>query len=108
MPMQASSCTSTEASATHRVLNMGGPARLSRVDMAHAVAEAWGRSPAAIRAAPAASVPRDVAVPGDISVAIDRLTATLGTRMTAFADALRQMALAPAGSLPHGNIRQAQ
>ena len=91
-----------------RVINMGGPARLSRVDMARAVAEAWGRNPAAIRAAPAASVSRDVAVPRDISMNISCVTATVGIRMTAFADALAQMSPAPAGSLPHGNVRQAQ
>lgn len=97
-----------ETSAACRLLNMGGPERLSRVDMAHAVAETWGRDPAAIQAAPAASVSRGVAAPPDISMRIDRLVLTLGVRPMAFADALARMPSAPSGALPSGNLRQAQ
>lgn len=52
---------------------MGGPERLSRVDMAMAVADARGYDRAAIVPAPAASVDRGVASPADISMDISAL-----------------------------------
>lgn len=51
-----------------RVYNMGGPQRMSRVDMAEAVTDARGYDRAAILRAPAASVDRGVASPADISM----------------------------------------
>jgi dTDP-4-dehydrorhamnose reductase len=56
-----------------RVFNMGGPERLSRVDIAHKVAEAWGFDPKCIIPAPSASVQRNVASPPDISMDISRI-----------------------------------
>ena len=47
---------------------MGGPKRMSRVDMAEAVADARGRGRQAILPVPAASVDRGVASPADISM----------------------------------------
>jgi dTDP-4-dehydrorhamnose reductase len=87
---------------------MGGPARLSRVDMARTVAATWGRSPAAIQPAPAASVCRGVSAPADISMSIERLEAALGVRTTALADALARIPTAPSGALPSCSLRQAQ
>jgi hypothetical protein len=52
---------------------MGGPERLSRVDIAHKVAEAWGFDPKYIIPAPSASVQRNVASPPDISMDISRI-----------------------------------
>ena len=67
---------------------MGGPERLSRVDMAQKVAQAWGYSPEAIVTAPSASVNRGVASPPDISMDSSRLEALLGMSFTPFSEAL--------------------
>ena len=53
---------------TAKVYNMGGPQRMSRVDMAETVAAVCGLSHEAIVPAPAASVNRGVASPADISM----------------------------------------
>ncbi len=71
---------------------MGGPERLSRVDMARKVACAWGYSPEAIIEAPSSSVNRGVVSPADISMDSSRLEAVLGMRMTPFSAALAQFA----------------
>eukprot|EP00884_Botryococcus_braunii_P003906 jgi/Botrbrau1/13516/Bobra.0347s0003.1 len=60
-----------------RIFNMGGPERLSRVDMAKRVAEAWGLDPRYIVPAESASVKRNVASPQDISMDISRLRQVL-------------------------------
>lgn len=52
---------------------MGGPERLSRVDMAQRVAEAWGLDPRNIVPAPSNSIQRTVASPPDISMDISRI-----------------------------------
>ncbi len=74
-----------------RVYNMGGPERLSRVDMAVKVAEAWGYSPNAIISAPSSSVNRGVASPADISMTSQKLEQELGLTLTPFSDALAQI-----------------
>jgi len=71
-----------------RVYNMGGPERLSRVDMAEKVAEAWGYSGDAIISAPASSVNRGVACPADISMVSSKLESEIGFNLTSFSDAL--------------------
>ncbi|EFN51077.1 hypothetical protein CHLNCDRAFT_141448 [Chlorella variabilis] len=71
----------------HRLFNMGGPDRLSRADMAAAVAAACGYDPALILAAPAASVPRPAPSPADISMDSSRLEAA----MTPFEAAIRHI-----------------
>lgn len=70
---------------------MGGPERLSRVDIAVKVAEAWGYSPAAIISAPSSSVNRGVATPADISMSSQKLERDLGLSLTPFSDALAQI-----------------
>jgi hypothetical protein len=52
---------------------MGGPERLSRVDMAERVASAWGLDQQYIVPADSASVARNVASPPDISMDVSRL-----------------------------------
>mmetsp|Transcript_50765 Transcript_50765/g.162509 ORF Transcript_50765/g.162509 Transcript_50765/m.162509 type:complete len:206 (-) Transcript_50765:106-723(-) len=74
-----------------RVFNMGGPERLSRVDMARAVAAARGHSEAAIQPVPSASVNRGVASPPDISMDVARVQRVLGVRMTPFPEAVKEI-----------------
>jgi nucleoside-diphosphate-sugar epimerase len=74
-----------------RTYNMGGPQRLSRADMARAVAAARGLPEGSIVAAPAASVQRGVASPADISMDSARLAADTGVASTLFADALARI-----------------
>lgn len=70
--------------------NFGGPERLSRVDMARAVARVRGLSDAAIVPASAQTVNRGVASPPDISMDSKDTEAALGFAMTKFEDALGQ------------------
>ena len=72
------------------VYNFGGPERLSRVDMARAVARACALSEAAIVEASAATVDRGVASPPDISMDSRPTEEALGFSMARFEDALRQ------------------
>ena len=81
---------------TPQLFCMGGPQRLSRVNMACAVAAARGHDAAYILAAPAASVDRGVASPADISMDSSRLEAELGWALTPFEDALRLIYAQPA------------
>ena len=74
-----------------RIYNVGGPHRLSRLDMARQVAEVWGLSSEAIVPAPCSSVQRPVRSPADISMDSSRLEEELGMQMTSFREALRQM-----------------
>ncbi len=74
---------------------MGGPERLSRVDMAAKVAEVWGYSPNAIVSAPSSSVDRGVASPADISMTSRKLETELGLRLTPFSEALQQIGQLP-------------
>lgn len=73
---------------------MGGPQRFSRADMAYELASFLHLDPEGIvMAAPAASRPRSVASPADISMNSSRLLAALDTTLTDFADALAQIKL---------------
>lgn len=56
-----------------RVFNMGGPERLSRVDMAQRVSAAWALDPQYIVQQDSGSIQRTVASPADISMDISRL-----------------------------------
>lgn len=76
---------------------MGGPQRLSRVDMAAAVAAARGHDPACILRAPASSVDRPVASPADISMDSSRLEEELGIKLTPFDSACLQGVLGQQG-----------
>lgn len=74
---------------------MGGPERLSRVDMAVKVAEAWNYSPDVIISAPSSSVNRGVPSPADISMTSEKLETELGLSLTPFSDALKQIPRLP-------------
>ena len=70
---------------------MGGPERLSRVDIAHKVAEEYDYLPDAIIPAPSSSVNRGVASPADISMVSTALEEALGMRFTPFSEGLARM-----------------
>lgn len=70
---------------------MGGPERLSRVDMAAAVAKVRGYDPALIIPAPSASIDRGVRSPADISMDSAKLWEVVEMRPLKFEDALRRL-----------------
>lgn len=71
------------------LLNLGGPDRLSRVQMAETVADIRGYDSSLINAVSAASVDRGVKSPSDISMDISKLVETLGISPTPFKDAVK-------------------
>ncbi|CAA7017368.1 unnamed protein product [Microthlaspi erraticum] len=71
------------------VLNAGGPDRLSRVQMAEAVAEVGGHDLSLIKHVSASSVDRGVVSPADISMDITKLIQTLEISPTSFKDGVR-------------------
>lgn len=76
----------------HRLYNLGGPERLSRVEMAQTVARVWGYSTAAIQVAETSSVVRENPSPADISMDCSRLAADFpGIEIRSMAAALREM-----------------
>ena len=77
---------------------MGGPQRLSRLDMAQQVAEVWGLPSEAIVPAPCSSVERPVKSPADISMDSSRLEHELGVEMASFREALRHMRKTDSGT----------
>ncbi len=71
--------------------NLGGPDRLSRVDMAHKVARVLGAEPSLVRPRPAPpAAERGVASPADISMCSDALESALGLRFSPFEAAVRE------------------
>ncbi|EFJ21319.1 hypothetical protein SELMODRAFT_151824 [Selaginella moellendorffii] len=72
------------------VLNLGGPERLSRAEMAQVVARVKGYHPSLINQVPASSVDRGVASPADISMDVEKLRSTLGICLTPFDEGVRQ------------------
>lgn len=81
-----------ESQPPHRLYNLGGPERLSRVEMAETVAKVWGYSTAAIQVAEASSVVRDNPSPADISMDCSRLAADFpGIEIRSMAAALEEM-----------------
>ena len=70
---------------------MGGPDRLSRLEMAQTVADICGYTSDAIIAAPSSTVQRPVRSPPDISMDSSRIEADLDMKLTAFRDAVKQM-----------------
>ncbi|KAL4426244.1 hypothetical protein ABPG77_009859 [Micractinium sp. CCAP 211/92] len=81
-----------QAGLRHRLFNMGGPERLSRADMARAVAKAHGLDAALVRAVPAPpAAQRGVASPADISMDSSLLETELQLRLTPLRKALQQM-----------------
>lgn len=68
------------------VLNVGGPDRISRLQMAQVVSDLRGYNSSTIKSVSAASVNRGVASPADISMDVNKLIKFLGINLTAFKD----------------------
>ncbi|XP_047978132.1 methionine adenosyltransferase 2 subunit beta-like [Salvia hispanica] len=79
----------TETKQVQLLLNVGGPDRVSRVQMAEAVAHARGYSTSLIKQVSASSVDRGVKSPCDISMDITKLVQTTGISPTCFAEGVR-------------------
>ncbi|ONK64057.1 uncharacterized protein A4U43_C07F21650 [Asparagus officinalis] len=71
------------------LLNVGGPDRLSRAQIAETVADVRGYSRLPIKAVSASSVNRGVVSPADISMDISRLIQVLGITPISFKDGVR-------------------
>lgn len=71
------------------VLNVGGPDRLSRAEMAEAVADYRGYDRSLIKPVSASSINRGVKSPADISMDISRLIQVLGINPISFKDAVK-------------------
>uniref|UniRef100_A0ACD5ZCN5 Uncharacterized protein n=1 Tax=Avena sativa TaxID=4498 RepID=A0ACD5ZCN5_AVESA len=71
------------------LLNVGGPDRVSRLQMAESVADARGYSHSTIKSVSASSVNRGVASPPDISMDITKLTQMLSIQPVTFKDGVR-------------------
>lgn len=77
----------------HRLFNMGGPERLSRLEMAYITAECWNLDRQYIIPALSASVKRGVTSPADISMDSSLLQQELkGVHFTRLQDALFDIA----------------
>ena len=73
----------------HRLFNMGGPERLSRLAMAQKTADVLDMDKSCIRPALSASVKREVVSPADISMDSTRLSLQLpSVKLTTLANAL--------------------
>lgn len=87
------------SSPAHTTYNMGGPDRLSRVDMAAAVAAHCGYSSDCIKAVPSASVSRGYCSPPDISMDVSRLQQDFpALQLTPLRKALEQLFPPAAGA----------
>lgn len=82
--------------AVKSVLNMGGPNRLSRYDMAEAVAKHCGVGMECVERGKSAEVARAAPSPLDISMDSSRLQAQLPFALTPFAAGLREVFGEPA------------
>lgn len=71
------------------LLNVGGPDRVSRVQMAEAVAEIRGYSTSLIKPISASSVDRGVMSPADISMDITKLVQTLNIHPVTYKDGVK-------------------
>ncbi|KAK2407146.1 NAD(P)-binding Rossmann-fold superfamily protein [Trifolium repens] len=71
------------------LLNVGGPDRVSRVQMAEAVAQFRGYDTSLIKPVSASSVDRGVKSPADISMDITRLVQTLNINPVSFKDGVK-------------------
>ncbi|XWS77086.1 hypothetical protein CRYUN_Cryun01aG0232100 [Craigia yunnanensis] len=80
------------------LLNVGGPDRVSRVQMAEAVAQIRGHDSSLIKPVSASSVDRGVMSPADISMAITKLVQTLNFSPTPFKDGVKLTLAAEASS----------
>lgn len=80
------------------LLNVGGPERVSRVQMAEAVAQIRGHDASLIKPVSASSVDRGVNSPADISMDISKLVETLKITPTPYMDGVRLTLYAEANS----------
>ncbi|KAL6591543.1 hypothetical protein ACP70R_050046 [Stipagrostis hirtigluma subsp. patula] len=71
------------------LLNVGGPDRVSRLQMAECVADVRGYDHSIIKSVSASSVNRGVASPPDISMDITKLTQMIGIKPISFQDGVR-------------------
>ncbi|KAM5555178.1 hypothetical protein ABKV19_023193 [Rosa sericea] len=78
-----------EAKQRKLLLNVGGPDRVSRVQMAETVADIRGYNLSLIKSVSASSVDRGVMSPADISMDITKLVQTLGISPISFQDGVR-------------------
>ncbi|KMT20597.1 hypothetical protein BVRB_1g005790 [Beta vulgaris subsp. vulgaris] len=85
----------TEATPLQLLLNLGGPDRVSRAQMAEAVAESRGYDTSLINPVSASSVDRGVKSPADISMDIGKLVKTLNLTSTSFKDGVNMTLAAP-------------
>ncbi|KAL2251728.1 UNVERIFIED_CONTAM: dTDP-4-dehydrorhamnose reductase [Sesamum indicum] len=79
----------SESKQMQLLLNVGGPDRVSRVQMAEAVAHVKGYSTSLIKPVSASSVDRGVKSPSDISMDITKLIRTIGISPTPYMDGVR-------------------
>lgn len=71
------------------LLNVGGPDRVSRVQMAEVVSQLRGYDGLTIKSVSAASVNRGVASPADISMDVSKVVKLLGINLTPFKDGVQ-------------------
>ncbi|KAI3701157.1 hypothetical protein L2E82_45803 [Cichorium intybus] len=71
------------------ILNVGGPDRLSRVQMAETVARVRGYNTSLIKPVSASSIDRGVKSPSDISMDISKMIQTLDFKPTCFEDGVK-------------------
>lgn len=83
--------TEAPEAAHGQTYNAGGPERLSRADMAYAIAEHCGIDASAVDVAESAAVTRTVPSPFDISMDSSKLTALLPFELQRFSAALRHV-----------------
>uniref|UniRef100_A0A5B7A908 Putative methionine adenosyltransferase 2 subunit beta isoform X1 n=1 Tax=Davidia involucrata TaxID=16924 RepID=A0A5B7A908_DAVIN len=79
----------SESKQMQLLLNVGGPDRVSRVQMAESVALVRGYNTSSIKSVSASSVDRGVKSPADISMDITKLVQTLDISPTSFRDGVR-------------------
>ncbi|NP_001404033.1 spore coat polysaccharide biosynthesis protein SpsK isoform 2 [Oryza sativa Japonica Group] len=87
-----------DGKAVQVLLNVGGPDRVSRLQMAESVADVRGYSHSIIKSVSASSVDRGVASPPDISMDITKLTQMLGIKPISFQDGVRATLAAEAST----------
>ncbi|PRQ57886.1 putative NAD(P)-binding domain, rmlD-like substrate binding domain-containing protein [Rosa chinensis] len=79
----------SEAKHRKSLLNVGGPDRLSRVQMAETVADIRGYNLSLIKSVSASSVDHGVVSPADISMDISKLVQTPGISPISFGNGVR-------------------
>ncbi|KAL9142039.1 hypothetical protein ABFS82_14G142600 [Erythranthe guttata] len=88
----------SEGKQVQLLLNVGGPDRVSRVQMAEAVALVRGYSTSLIKPVPSSSVDRGVKSPSDISMDIGKLIQATGISPTPYTEGVKLTLLAEGSS----------